>query len=603
MDFDVASDISDSSSNVSDDIDSSDFDSDFSDESFDISDDTFDDIETSDVDDMTEDFSNDFDSVEDISEDDFDEDIETLDLDDDISDMEDIPEDDFYEEVETLDFDDDLNNAEDISEDDLNEVVENLDFDDDIDGIEDIPEDDFDENVENPDLDDGFKENAESPELNDAMEENFDDISPEAIDDSDFETAEIEPLETENISDDETLDEFEIGDDQLMEEVGDISTVEANDYTDEMENENICNELEENFSDSTDEIAVSDDINAELDDNLNEYDVAPTDTKEYSDDTETQEMPQITDEELEEFVNWEHEHDNGYYDIIEDIQNDSNLTDEQKDDLIQPMLEELREAENAEPEYGARVKGLTYDGRDIHTSKPEDIVDEIPDYLDESDYEFESTLNGFEEQMSNPGDIPEYSDMDEQEEISDINEDFSGELSEQDYDTIYEGLDDYDFHGIDCLEDTERLDASLENFTSENWENLSIYEQKEQMTDLAQYIIDVTGLEDPPKIEFYNNPEEGDYGGFNRATNTLSINEHMLYQNDEAADTVAHELWHAYQYERASNPKSKLDYMYLENFNDYITPNDDFEGYQSQLLESEARAFAQQIKDRLHLYR
>ena len=603
MDFDVASDISDSSSNVSDDIDSSDFDSDFSDESFDISDDTFDDIETSDVDDMTEDFSNDFDSVEDISEDDFDEDIETLDLDDDISDMEDIPEDDFYEEVETLDFDDDLNNAEDISEDDLNEVVENLDFDDDIDGIEDIPEDDFDENVENPDLDDGFKENAESPELNDAMEENFDDISPEAIDDSDFETAEIEPLETENISDDETLDEFEIGDDQLMEEVGDISTVEANDYTDEMENENICNELEENFSDSTDEIAVSDDINAELDDNLNEYDVAPTDTKEYSDDTETQEMPQITDEELEEFVNWEHEHDNGYYDFIEDIQNDSNLTDEQKDDLIQPMLEELREAENAEPEYGARVKGLTYDGRDIHTSKPEDIVDEIPDYLDESDYEFESTLNGFEEQMSNPGDIPEYSDMDEQEEISDINEDFSGELSEQDYDTIYEGLDDYDFHGIDCLEDTERLDASLENFTSENWENLSIYEQKEQMTDLAQYIIDVTGLEDPPKIEFYNNPEEGDYGGFNRATNTLSINEHMLYQNDEAADTVAHELWHAYQYERASNPKSKLDYMYLENFNDYITPNDDFEGYQSQLLESEARAFAQQIKDRLHLYR
>ena len=464
MDFDVTSDISDSSSDVTDDIDSSNFDFDFSDNSFDISDDTFDDIETSDVDDMTEDFSNDFDSVEDISEDDFNEDIETLDLDDDLNDIEDISENDFDEDIDTLD------------------------------------------------LDDGFKENAESPELNDAMEENFDGISPEAIDDSDFETAEIEPLETENISENETLDEFEIGDDQLTEEVGDISTVEANDYTDEMENENISNELEENFSDSTYEIAVSDDINEELDDNLNEYDVAPTDTKEYSDDTETQEMPQITDEELEEFVNWEHEHDNGYYDIIEDIQNDSNLTDEQKDDLIQPMLEELQEAENAEPEYGARVKGLTYDGRDIHTSKPEDVVDEAPDYLDESDYEFESTLNGFEEQMSNSGDIPEYTDIDQQEEISDINEDFSGELSEQDYDSIYEGLDDYDFHEIDCLEDTERLDASLENFTSENWENLSIDEQKEQMTDLAQYIIDVTGLEDPPKIEFYNNPEEGDYG-------------------------------------------------------------------------------------------
>ena len=76
----------------------------------------------------------------------------------------------------------------------------------------------------------------------------------------------------------------------------------------------------------------------------------------------------------------------------------------------------------------------------------------------------------------------------------------------------------------------------------------------------------------------------------------------MLYQNDEAADTVAHELWHAYQYERASNPRTKMDHMYLENFNDYITPSDDFEGYQSQLLESEARAFAQQIKDRLNSY-
>ena len=571
MDFDVASDAFDSSYDVTDDI------------------------ETSDVDDMAEDLSNDFDSIEDISEDDFNEDIETLDLDDDLNDMEDISEDDFDDNVETLDLDDDIDSMEDIPEDDFNENIETLDLDDglndmedisednfdengdtlglddDFNDIEDIPEDNFDENVETLDLDDDF--NGMEDIAGDDFEEN-DDISSGIIDNSGFESAEVEPLETENISADGTLDDLEMNNDQLLEEGGDLSTVDTKDYADE----------------------------TEIDGNLNEHDVYPTDTQEFSYDTEIQELPQMTDEELEEFVNWENNNDNGYYDIIEDIQNDSSLTDEQKDALIQPMLEELREAENAEPEYGARVKGLTYDGRDIYTSRPEDIVDETPDYFDGSDYEFESTLNGYEEQISNPGDIPEYTDIDQQEGISGINEDFSGELSEQDYDTIYEGLDEYDFHGIDCLEDTERLDASLENFTSENWENLSVDEQKEQMTDLAQYIIDVTGLEDPPKIEFYNNPEEGDYGGFNRITNTLSINEYMLYQNDEAADTVAHELWHAYQYERASNPRSKLDYMYLENFNDYITPNDDFEGYQSQLLESEARAFAQQIKDRLHSY-
>lgn len=571
MDFDVASDAFDSSYDVTDDI------------------------ETSDVDDSTEDLSNDCDCIEDISEDDFNEDIETLDLDDDLNDMEDISEDDFDDNVETLDLDDDIDSMEDIPEDDFNENIETLDLDDglndmedisednfdengdtlglddDFNDIEDIPEDNFDENVETLDLDDDF--NGMEDIAGDDFEED-DDISSGIIDNSGFESAEVEPLETENISADGTLDDLEMNNDQLLDESGDLSTVDTKDYADE----------------------------TEIDGNLNEHDVYPTDTQEFSYDTEIQELPQMTDEELEEFVNWENNNDNGYYDIIEDIQNDSSLTDEQKDDLIQPMLEELREAENAEPEYGARVKGLTYDGRDIHVSKPEDIVNETPDYFDESNYEFESTLNGYEEQISNPGDIPEYTDIDQQEGISGINEDFSGELSEQDYDTIYEGLDEYDFHGIDCLEDTERLDASLENFTSENWENLSVDEQKEQMTDLAQYIIDVTGLEDPPKIEFYNNPEEGDYGGFNRTTNTLSINEYMLYQNDEAADTVAHELWHAYQYEKASNPKSKLDYMYLENFNDYITPNDDFEGYQSQLLESEAQAFAQQIKDRLHSY-
>ena len=179
---------------------------------------------------------------------------------------------------------------------------------------------------------------------------------------------------------------------------------------------------------------------------------------------------------------------------------------------------------------------------------------------------------------------------------------FKRDLTEEELNSVYEGLESFDFQGVNALEDTERLDENLENFTNENWENLSIEEQKESMNDLAQYIIDVTGLENPPKIEFYNNDKEGDYGGFDRLNNTLSINEHMLYQNDEAADTVAHELWHALQYQRASNPQTRQDLMYAENFSNYISPSEDFEAYQSQILESEARAFAQQIKDRLASY-
>ncbi|MDR2731244.1 MAG: hypothetical protein LBB81_10165 [Treponema sp.] len=78
------------------------------------------------------------------------------------------------------------------------------------------------------------------------------------------------------------------------------------------------------------------------------------------------------------------------------------------------------------------------------------------------------------------------------------------------------------------------------------------------------------GLENPPNIEYYNETEQGDYGGYNPATNTLNINEYMLYDSNEAANTVTHELWHAYQHEKASNPQSPKDFQYQYGFDNYI---------------------------------
>ncbi len=181
--------------------------------------------------------------------------------------------------------------------------------------------------------------------------------------------------------------------------------------------------------------------------------------------------------------------------------------------------------------------------------------------------------------------------------------------SEIDYDAVFEGLDSYDFDGVDYLQDEERLDSSLGAFQSERWQELDLNQQKEAMTELAEYVQEVAGLENPPTIEFYNNPVDGDYGGYMASTNTLSINEHMLYDSNEAADTVAHELWHAYQHERAMNPQSAKDYQYQYNFEHYISPKRDMFGrfvnfteYQDQLVEAEARAFAEQFKGRLGGY-
>ena len=167
--------------------------------------------------------------------------------------------------------------------------------------------------------------------------------------------------------------------------------------------------------------------------------------------------------------------------------------------------------------------------------------------------------------------------------------------------SVYEGLDYYDFDGKNYLLDSERLDSSLDYFNDENWEALSLDEKEMAMLDLGEYVKEVIGFENPPEIVFYNSEVEGEYGGYFPDTNTLEINEYMLYENDEAADTVAHELWHAYQHERAMNPQSAKDYQYQYGFDNYISPDEDFIGYQNQLVESEARIFAEQFKNRINM--
>lgn len=173
------------------------------------------------------------------------------------------------------------------------------------------------------------------------------------------------------------------------------------------------------------------------------------------------------------------------------------------------------------------------------------------------------------------------------------------------YDEIYEGIQqealEESFADIHIDADPERLDNSLENFNESTWENLTLDEQKGSMETLADYVVDVIGFENPPKIEYYNNVQEGDFGGYDSSINTLHINEYMLYNSDEAADTIAHELWHAHQYECAINPQNARDYQYQYNFENYIPPELGQDAYEAQLVEAEARAFAAQFKDRLSM--
>jgi Zn-dependent peptidase ImmA (M78 family) len=119
------------------------------------------------------------------------------------------------------------------------------------------------------------------------------------------------------------------------------------------------------------------------------------------------------------------------------------------------------------------------------------------------------------------------------------------------------------------------------------------------MTDLADYVAADTGNKNPPEIVFRGDMNDGEYGSYSPSTNTIEINENMLGDSAEAVDTVAHEMWHAYQQQCALDPTSERGCEYQEGFDNYISPEYDFEGYQNQMVEAEAREFAQGFRDRL----
>lgn len=240
----------------------------------------------------------------------------------------------------------------------------------------------------------------------------------------------------------------------------------------------------------------------------------------------------------------------------------------------------------------------------------------IPEHGEFSSYEDIPPVSEFSDSSESDGwdslnDVPfngeEQTEIDAADEVIDTPtmEDTISELQELEinYDEIYGGLEQEElnraFENINIDADPERLEASLESFQQQTWDNLTLDEQKESMSDLTDYVIETIGFDNPPHIEYYNNPRNGDYGGYNPSDNTLRVNEYMLANSEEAADTIAHELWHAHQRECANDPKDVRDYQYQFNYENYITPEMGHEAYENQLIEAEARAFARQFKGRI----
>lgn len=173
---------------------------------------------------------------------------------------------------------------------------------------------------------------------------------------------------------------------------------------------------------------------------------------------------------------------------------------------------------------------------------------------------------------------------------------FENELSEEDLlSKIYgrnEGEFDFDFD-IDG-----NVQEILDKFDEDKWNNMDESEQKDLIKELATAISEKLELDEKPKITFCDGSENS-YGAYYPGSNSVEINSKNFQNPKEVIDTVAHELRHAYQYQRADKLETMEDMLYKVNLDNYISPISLenrkyllFTDYQDQLVESEARAFA-----------
>lgn len=178
---------------------------------------------------------------------------------------------------------------------------------------------------------------------------------------------------------------------------------------------------------------------------------------------------------------------------------------------------------------------------------------------------------------------------------------FSGpeETTELDIEDIVKeiyGRDENDF-SFDIAINSEIVREALGYFKKEVWNELSYEDKEKAINNFGEVVAGLLGISQLPIIKFYES-HIYDCGCFVPDDNTLWINKNNISDSQEIVNTVAHEMRHAFQYERAKKLETYDDYLYAINFANYIVPQETEDGYvnfldyQDQLIEAEARSFA-----------
>ncbi len=170
-----------------------------------------------------------------------------------------------------------------------------------------------------------------------------------------------------------------------------------------------------------------------------------------------------------------------------------------------------------------------------------------------------------------------------------------GNETEQIKNEVY-GRDENEFH-FDYDLKSDLVQEAIEPFRDSGWDRLDNEEKKIFIEELKNVLASVLEISDSPQIIYYEG-QTYDCGSFNPKRNCIRINTANLDNPREIVNTIAHEMRHAYQYERSLKCENHLDMLYKYNFEHYIKPVEidgyyiNFFDYEDQLVEAEARAFA-----------
>ena len=214
-----------------------------------------------------------------------------------------------------------------------------------------------------------------------------------------------------------------------------------------------------------------------------------------------------------------------------------------------------------------------------------------------------------EVQKVNPENTEAFREIKPQEEMSKEAADdywenfFNGEIdeAESEDELLYDVFDRSEDEFVFDFEVSDDIIELLQDIKDIEWTYLDEDEKMEMLDALSDKISEMLELKEQPEVIYYD-ADENDCGAYNQATNSIELNSSLLASPEDLIETIAHELRHAYQYQKSREPETRLDLLYRVNFENYISPISLGDGkylfftdYQDQLVEVEARAFAKQF--------